>query len=280
MIRLPGTRRTLLAVALAMAALAPALPRAIAQAEETVPREMQGIKVEEHLGAALPLDAQFKDHTGKPVRLGDYFRDGKPAIVTMNYYRCPMLCTLQLNGLAEGLKQLGWKVGEQFRIVTVGINPREGATLAREKRNIYVKEIGQIDADWTFLTGSKAEIDRVASTLGFGYVYDEERDEYGHPAAIALASPTATVSRYLYGLDYQGRDLKFGLMDASEGKVGTTLDRVVLSCFHYDASRGSYAPFAMGVMRLGGALTASVLAAVLLVLWRIERFRQHREVPT
>jgi protein SCO1/2 len=162
--------------------------------------------------------------------------------------------------------------------VTISINPKEGPKLAREKRKSYLYALGMgEDVDWSFLVGAKSDIDTVANAVGFNYRYLPDEDQYAHPAVIFFVSPKGKISRYLYGINYPGQQIKFALVDASEGRVGSTVDRIILSCFHYDETVGAYGPFAFGIMRLGGALTLFVLGSVLFVFWRRERRRARRE---
>lgn len=246
------------------------------QAAEKLPKELKGVTVAERLGKKVDLDVPFVDHNGKKVRLSDYFKDGKPVILTLNYYRCKTLCSLQLNAVVAGLRDLGWKVGEKFRMVTISINPKEGPKLALDKRASYFGSLDQGEVDWSFLVGKKVDIDRVANAVGFLYRYIAKTDEYAHPAAIYVLSPKGKIARYLYGVRYPARQLKFALMDASAGKVGSTVDRILLSCFHYDPTDGQYGPFAFGIMRLGAVLTVIVLGSFLGFWWRRERRKAAR----
>jgi cytochrome c oxidase subunit 2 len=189
-----------------------------------------------------------------------------------------MLCGLQLNGLLAGLKGFDWTPGKQFRIVTVSIDPREGASLGAGKRTTFLTEYGRGAADWSFLVGSQGEIARLAAAVGFGYRYDAATKQYAHPAVLYAVSPEGRISRYLYGIDYRPRDLKFSLIEASAGRTGSTIDKLILSCFHYDAEAHRYGPYALGIMRLGGGLTLLVLGLVLGLLWRRER-RRGRPAP-
>ncbi|GMV42726.1 MAG: photosynthetic protein synthase I [Myxococcales bacterium] len=247
------------------------------RAEETLPRELEGVGVEERLGAMIDPDLPFTDHTGARVTLGKYLDDGIPVLLTLNYYRCKMLCNLQLNAVVEGLKGLEWKPGENFRIVTISIDPREGWELGRDKRASYLETLGRGEVDWSFLVGRDEDVRTVARTVGFSYKYDQEQDQYAHTAAIFFLSPEGKVSRYLYGVDYPSQSLKFALMEASEGRIGTTIDKVILSCFHYDSSIGAYGPFAFGIMRLGAALTATLLIGWLGVMFARDRLRRRAE---
>ena len=246
-----------------------------AHAEETLPKKLVGIDVEEHLGQQVALDTQFTDHAGKSVKLADYFKSGKPVLLTLNYYTCTTLCSVQLNALVRALKKLQWTAGKEFRQVTVSIDHREDQHLAAGKRNNYLESLGRgDDLDWSFLVGKEDQIAKVAGSVGFGYRYDAELNQWAHPAVIMFISPTGKITRYIYGLEMSTQDLKFALIEAGEGKVGSTVDRLILSCFHYDASSGRYGPYAVGIMRLGGGATLLILALFLGLWWRRESRRQ------
>jgi protein SCO1/2 len=239
---------------------------------EPLPKRLETVDVKEHLDTALPRGVEFTDEHGKRVKLGDYF-DGKvPVVLTLNYSSCPMLCSLQLGGLVNGLKQVDWTAGQEYRLVTVSIDPDETAATAKKTQARYLQQYGRPEAEggWHFLTGKQESIHAVAKALGFSYAYNEKRDEYAHPAAIALATPNGKIARYLYGIEYAPKTLRLSLVESSEGKIGTTVDRILLYCFHYDSSDGRYAPFARNIMRLGGALTVLILGAVLALFWRAE----------
>lgn len=237
--------------------------------QEPLPDELEGVGITEHLKAQVPLDLKFKDERGNIVRLRDYFKKDRPVILTLNYYMCPMLCTLQLNGLIEGLKNMDWVPGDQFEIVTVSINPAETPSLAQLKKQNYLKEYGRPAAaqGWHFLTGQQEDIKKLADTVGFGYRFDEQTMQYAHAAALFILTPEGKISRYLYGILYDAQTLRLSLVEASEGKVGSTFDYVLLTCFHYSATEGRYALAAVGLMRIGGALTVIILGIVLLSFW-------------
>lgn len=250
--------------AVAVALVAAFVPARAQDRTDPVPDALKRAGVEEKLDAALPLQLAFKDDAGKDVTLGSYFRPGRPVLLTLNYYRCPMLCNLELNGLVEGLKGLGWTPGDEFEIVTVSIDPREGPTIARAKKQSYLEDYGkpQAAAGWHFLTGSAASIDALAKAVGFSYEYDAEQDQYAHPAVVMLASPEGRLTRYLYGIEFPTPTLKLGLVEASKGKIGSAIDRIVLYCYHYDAAAGRYSLAAVKLMRVGAVATILVLAGV------------------
>jgi protein SCO1 len=253
-------------VALALLAAA----NAVAQRSEPLPKELEGVGITELPGARIPLGLEFLDESGATIRLGDYFAKGRPVILTLNYYRCPMLCGLMLNGLADGLKQLAWSPGRQFEIVTVSIDPLETPTLARLKKESYMEELARpgAAAGWHFLVGQEASIKALADAVGFHYRYDEERKQFAHAAGLFVATPDGRVARYLYGVMYDGRTLRLALTEAAEGSVGTSADRLLLYCFHYDANQGRYVVAADNIMRIGGVATALALGIWLVTWWR------------
>ena len=245
---------------------------------EPVPKPLVHVGVDEKLDAPLPLALVFKDDAGCDVTLGSYFRPGHPVLLTLNYYRCPMLCTLELNGLVAAMQGLAWTPGDEFTVVTVSFDPRETATLARAKKQSYLIDLGRpsAEAGWHFLTGSAESIEALTKAVGFSYEYDRETDQYGHAAVVMTATPEGRVARYLYGVVFTPETLKLALLEASKGKIGTTWERFILYCYHYDANEGRYALAARSIMRAGGALTALVLGCAIGGFWLRER--RHRPV--
>lgn len=248
--------------------------------QEHVP-ELAGIDVEEHLGDTIPLDLAFIDDRGRAVRLGDYFGQGRPVALILGYYECPMLCNLVFNGVTEAIPQLGLQMGRDYRLINVSIDPGETPDLAAAKKANYLRQLGgEVDeAGWVFLTGDSASSASLADALGFRYYYAEDRDEYAHPAVVHILSDAGVISRYLYGVKYQPRDMRLALLDASEGRIGSTLDRIILYCFHYDPAAGGYVLMARNTMIVGGALTVVLLGAFLAALWARERFRRIHQPP-
>jgi protein SCO1 len=242
---------------------------------EEAPKRLKGVDVVEHLGERIPERLTFKDQDGKVVTIGDYLRGNVPVILTFNYSSCPMLCSLQLTGFVDGLKQLDFSANQQFRIVTVLLDPNETDESARRFRARYLAQYNRpgSEAGWTFLTGSDENIHALAQSVGFSYNYNEVRKEYIHPAAVTLLSPEGKIARYLYGLSYPEKTLRLGLVEASEGRVGSSLDRLILYCFHYDSSEGAYAPIAARIMQVGGAVSLVVLAGFLTILIRRDKKR-------
>jgi len=243
---------------------------------EAAPARLEGIDVVEHLDERLPLDLAFEDTAGKAVTLREVMPADRPTIVTLNYSGCPMLCSLQLSGLTTALGKLDRRLGEDFSVVTVSLDPRETVESMRETAGRYhgdfaraTGEGGQAraEAGWHFLRGTPDNVGTLAKALGVIYAYNEARREYVHPAVLILATPDGRVARYLYGIEYHPKTLSLSLVEAAQGKIGSSVDRFILYCFHYDETEGRYAPVAMNIMRVGGGLTAVALGTFLGAFW-------------
>jgi protein SCO1/2 len=245
---------------------------AVAHAQNVKPPILQDIRIDQRLNEQLPLDVTFRDETGKSVQLGQYF-GRRPVILSFAYYECPMLCTLVLNGLTKGMRVIPFDIGNQFVVVNISINPREGPDLAAAKKASYVRDYGRAGAEngWHFLTGDEAAIQRVAKAAGFRYVYDPTTGQYAHASGIMIVTPKGRLSRYFYGIEYPGQDLRLGLIEASEEKIGTLADQVLLYCFHYDPVTGRYGLAITVIMRVFGSATAIAIVAFMLVMLRRER---------
>jgi protein SCO1/2 len=248
-----------------------------ARDEGELPQDLQEVGITQKLENELPLELKFTDENGRSVRLGDYFHDGRPVLLSLVYYRCPMLCKLVLKGKVDLLRELEWLPGEEFEVVTVTIDPREKPPLARQKKQNVIEALGRPAAapGWHFLTGDRESIERLTDAIGFGYRYLPDRGEYAHPAALYVVTPEGRMSRYLMGVQHDPRTVRLSLVEASEGRIGTPVDQFLLYCYQYDAEEGRYAPVALRLMRLGGGLVAVVLGAALIILWRREA-RQRR----
>ncbi len=259
------------AVALA-AALAVASP-AVAQRTEAGPKELDEVGVNEHLDTQIPLDLPFVDSDGTPVRLGDFFDGRLPVILTLNYSNCPMLCSLQLSGLFAGLEGVDWDLGQKYRMITVSIDPQETPQQAGLTKQKYLKIYGRpgVAAGWHCVTGKEENIKHLARVVGFGYQYVPARNQYAHAAVTMVCTPDGRLSRYLYGVDYPAQTLRLALLEAADGKIGTTLDQILLFCFQYDAEAGRYGPAAVKLVRAGGTITLLFLGVTLAWFWRRER---------
>jgi protein SCO1/2 len=259
------------AFAVATALLAATASTATAQPAPTPLSNKVGI--DQRLDEQVPLDLVFRDEAGKAVALGNYF-GSKPVILVLAWYRCPRLCSLVLNGLVEGLRAIDYEIGNQFTIITVSIDPREQPELAAAKKAAYVEQYGRPGArtGWHFLTGDQPAIQRLAESVGYRYVYDSERDQFGHDSAIMVLTPDGKIARYFFGIDYPARDLRFGLEDAAAGKIGSPIARPLrLLCFAYDPATGTYTLMTMRLVRVGSALTVLAIAVLVLRAWRRER---------
>ena len=246
---------------------------ALGQLIENDPSELRGIDVEEHLNKIIPLDFEFIDEHGDSVTLEKYFNKGKPVVLIMGYYSCPMLCSLVMNGVSETAKEIPLKLGVDYQIVSVSIDTVETDLLASAKKKNYLKQIGvSEDSDgWMFLTGDGSQSRGLADAIGFKYYYDEDKKQYAHPAVLTILTEDGKISRYLYGIEYESRDFRMAILEASQGKVGNTIDRIILYCYHYDPQAGGYVIFAGNVMRLGGTFTLAILAIFLGILWYRDR---------
>jgi protein SCO1/2 len=260
--------------ALLLLAAAPGL------AQDGRPPALRDLGFDQKLGEPLPLDVSLRDESGTPVRLGDYFGE-KPVVLTMVYYECPMLCTLTLNGLSGAMDVLRFDAGAEYEVVTVSFDHRETPELARAKKAAYVERYGRSGAEqgWHFLTGDEAELRRLTDALGFRYAWDEETQQFAHPAGIVVATPDGTIARYLYGIEYAPKDLRLALVEASEGRVGSAVDQVLLFCYRYDPATGRYGAVALNLVRAGGVLTVLALLAFWAVMWRRDHPRPAETPP-
>lgn len=251
------------------------------QAAQPLPVELEGVGVTEHIGEQIPLDLQFINEQGERVTLGTHFKQGhKPVVLMLVYYTCPMICNMTLNAFTKGIKDLDWTPGQEYEIVTVSIDPTETPELAASKKQNYLNDYGRPAGatGWHWYVGEEPMIRQLAAATGFNYKYDARQSEYAHSPVIFVLTPDGKMSRYLYGLNYPTRDLRFALLEASNGKFGTTLDRLLLFCYHYDPVQRTYAIYARQVMMLAGAVSVLVMgAAIGGMLWQ-ERRKQLRRV--
>ncbi len=225
-----------------------------------LPLGVRNVRFEQRLGEDLPLDAMFRDETGEDVALGSFF-DQRPVILALVYYDCPMLCTLVLNGLSSGLKPLKFDAGEEFEVVVVSFDHRETPEMAaaakRETLSRYARDGAA--AGWHFLTGDEAPIRRLAEAMGFAFQFQEDTGEFSHAAGIVIATPEGKSSRYLYGIDYAPKALRLAMVEASENRIGSAIDQVLLFCYRYDPSTGQYSAAVMNLVRAGGVITVLLL---------------------
>lgn len=244
-----------------------------AETSATPPQLPGKVAIAQKLGNQLPLDTIMIDERGEPVRIGDYFKSGRPVLLNFVYYRCPMLCPLVLQGMSGALSNLKFDIGKDFDVLTISIDPRDTAQQAAAFKEKYVKEYGRFSAvnGWHFLTGNDTNIHRIANAVGFQYAYDGTRDQFAHGAALFVLTPEARVSRYFFGFEFNPRDLRLGLVEASAKKIGTVTDAVLLLCYHYDPVTGRYSRDAMNLMRAGGVTTLVALGGFIFIMFRKER---------
>lgn len=261
--------KRLLAVLWACTGLAPAQIYGPPQTQVYAPsRLLQKVGINQKMGAQIPLDLPFVDESGRHVTLRQYF--GKPVILALVYYQCPSLCNMVLNGVLRSIKQLDFTAGNQYEVVAVSFDPRETPEMAAAKKQNYLKDYTRPGAEqgWHFLTGPETSSKALADSVGFRYVYDALTNQYAHSSAIMILTPAGRIDRYFYGIDYPARDVRLGLVEASNERIGTPTDQVLLYCFHYDPTTGKYALVVMNVLRLAGLLTVGVLATFMIVMFR------------
>jgi protein SCO1/2 len=240
-----------------------------------LPKALNGVGVDQKLNEQLPLDLEFKNENGETVKLGDYFGK-KPVVLSLVYYQCPMLCNQVLNGMVTSFRVMAFQPGQEFEVVTVSFDPRETAALAAAKKHTYVNYLPEAKREgaargWHFLTGDEASIKRLTDAVGFRYHYDEATNQFAHASAIYVTTPQGKLARYFYGIEYAPRDLRLGLIEAADNKIGSPVDQLLLYCFHYDPATGKYGAVVMNMMRAGGVVTLVAMLAVFLIFRRREK---------
>lgn len=240
-----------------------------------MPKELEHVGVAEHLDSALPLDTHFKDEEGRSVTFGDYANGKKPHLLVFAYHSCPVLCSMVLKATTKGLKGIPWTIGKEFDVVVVSIDPNDTPEATNRRRQMMLADYGKPEATsgLHFLTGDRANIDRLAAAAGVQFEYDAEQKQYGHPAVVMLLKPGGQLARYLYGLEFPPNDFRVGLLEASEGRSISTIEQLILYCYHYDPKGGRYVLVAWRVMRIGGGACGALLLSVLAFLWSRERRR-------
>lgn len=255
----------------------PVNPRS-AGVEKSLPVEFRGLATFEQLDQPLPLDLKFRDSQGRPVTLGDYFKAGRPVILTLNYFRCPMLCGLQLNGMLDGLREISLVPGEDYEIVTVSFDPFETPDLAASKKKNYVEAFGDSAAarGWHFLTGPPESVKGLLEATGIKIRWSEERQEWIHEAVMVLCTPDGRIGRYLYGITHEPRTLRLSLVETSEGKIGTTIDHVLLFCLQFSGPDGAYMASVERLLRFSAGFVVVIVGTFLGVLWRRDYLDRRR----
>jgi len=238
-----------------------------------LPPMLQSVGVDEHLGRNVDLSFQFIDESGASVPLSSFFHKGKPVILDLIYYSCPSLCNLILNGQAEVMRQIPWNPGDQYEVVTISIDPKENFDLASRKKATYIEHLARPAGGWHFLCDKDGNAKKLAEEIGYHYRYDEQQQQFAHPASIFILTPEGRIARYLYGARFRPLDVRFALAEASEGRTTMTIEKILLYCYHYDPKQGKYVAFASNFMKIGGVLT---ILAIGFFLWRMIRFERRR----
>ncbi len=267
-------------LALALTALLALAPLSARAGSDARPAELREVGIDQRLNQQVPLDLPFRNEAGETVTFGSLLR-GKPVILSLVYYECPMLCTLVLNGLLSTMKALPFDVGNEFDVITVSFDPRDTPALATQKKDTYLRDYKRLGAaaGWHFLTGDEDSIKRLADAVGFRYNYLPEKQEFAHAAGIMVLTPTGILARYFYGVEYAPRDVKFGLMEAAQQRIGSAVDQVLLFCFSYDPSTGRYSMLVLTLVRIGGALTVLAFALFLFRMLRRESAVRRAATP-
>ena len=270
---------TTFALGLALAFLGATSVQAQQSTSGKLPTAFEDAGLDEQLGEFVAEDVVLHNEAGEEVTVGSYLESGRPVILNFVYYDCPMLCNLVLDGFTKALNEMAWVPGEEFEVLTVSFAAGETPEMAARHKAAYLQRLGRPEAEdgWHFLVGDEAEIQKLASSTGFQFKWDERQQEYAHPATLIFLSPEGRITRYLYGLEYPASDVRKALVEASEGTVGTTIDRLILYCFQYDPSAGSYVLHAQNAMKLGGLVTVVLLGMGLFVLWRRESSRPEKD---
>jgi protein SCO1 len=245
------------------------------------PAELEGVDVREQLDKPLPKDAVFRDHTGKQVRLGDYFDGKRPVVLTLAYANCKVVCSMVLGAEVETLKAQAWTLGKEYRALTISIDPEDTPAIAAKKRTQMLALYGRANQGWDFLVGDQANIKRIADAVGYQYRYDAREKQFAHPAVLMLTKPSGDLARYLYGLSFDPSDVRLGLLEASQGRSISTIEKMILYCYMYDPIGAKYVLVARNVMRVAGGITVVVLGLFLFFLWRREmRAKRARDLQS
>jgi protein SCO1 len=237
------------------------------------PAQLEGVGIEEKLGGKIDLNLEFVNESGRVVKLSEYFSQGRPVILDLVYYSCPMLCNLVLNGQTASLREIPWTPGKEFEVVSISIDPTETPELAAKKKQTYLAQYDRPAPGWHFLTDYAGNVKKLADQVGFIYKRDQRQQQYAHTAAIMFLTPDGRVSRYLYGIKYPQRNVRLALTEAAEGKLGNSIDKFLMFCYRYDSAAGSYVPVAMNIMKVGGGLMAVILIFLIAFVLRWEKRR-------
>jgi len=248
----------------------PSLTMQDSSLKPALPAALEGVGIDQKLDEQLPLDLTFRDEAGRSVPLSTFFRSKKPVILALVYYRCPMLCTQILNGLESSLKAVSFNPGQDFEILAVSFDPKDTPELAASKKQMYLRRYGRPNTanGWHFLTGDEANIKALTDAAGFHFKYDPKTDQFAHASGIMIVTPDGRLSRYFYGVEYAPRDVRLGLVEASQNKIGNPVDQILLFCYHYDPATGKYGAMVMNIVRVTAAAFVLIGGTFLLIVLR------------
>jgi protein SCO1/2 len=259
---------------------AQAVPSNAGPSASTMPRVLQNVGFEPPLNGPMPLDLPFRDEIGRAVQLREYFGQQKPVVLAFVYYGCPMLCDQVEQGVVGALRMLSFNPGRDYEVVFVSFDPRETPEMAAEKKRKALVHFRrpETDSGWHFLTGSKESIEAAAKAANFRYTFDAKSNLFAHASGVMILTPDGRISRYFYGVEFPGHDMRFGLVDASAGKIGTPIDHVLLFCYHYDPTAAVYSASILKLIRLGGVLTILCIVGGILISRRRESLAAARNL--
>jgi protein SCO1/2 len=243
-----------------------------------LPGTLKDVGIDQKLDQHIPLNLEFTDEFGKRAPLSSYFHSGKPVLLAPVYYRCPMLCTQILGGVASSLKAVSLNPGRDFEVVAFSFDPKDTPETATSKKQLYLRRYGREGTanGWHMLTGDEANIKALTDAIGYRYKYDPATDQYAHASGIMVVTPDGRLSRYFYGVEYAPRDLRLGLVEASMNKIGNPVDEVLLFCFHYDPATGKYGAVVMNIVRLAGGAFVLICGVFLAIVLRRDARRDRR----
>jgi len=262
---------------------APAQPSAMRDSNSKpapLPAGLQGVTIEQNLNHQVPLNLIFRDEFGRSLPLSTYFSGHKPVVLALVYYTCPMLCNLVLTGMETSLRAISLNPGRDFEVVAVSFDPKDTPQIAAAKRENYLRRYRRPDTanGWHFLTGDEASIKALTSAVGFRYKLDPATGQYAHASAIMILTPDGKLSRYFYGVEYSPRDVRLGLVEASQDKIGNPVDQILLFCYHYDPATGKYGAIAMNMVRFAGGTFVLICGTFLLFAWRRDWRKDRRSL--
>lgn len=233
------------------------------------PKQIEGVGIDQKLGAKIDLNLVFKNELGESVKLGSFYQSHKPVIISLVYFNCPSLCNFHLNGMTEVLKSVDWNPGDKFEVLAISFDSKETPEMAKNKKKTYMEIYNRPNAEkgWHFLTADQATLDQLTNSVGFKYKWNEKENEWSHASAAIVTTSEGIISRYLGGIQFDPKDIKLALNEAANGKIGSLIDKVILFCFHYDPQANKYALYAFNLVRLGGALIVLLMVLWLLPFW-------------